>query len=496
MKRTAVRVGQAGVAGALIGVGVGIGAYNAWWVAVLISIPLMVAGLAIAPRPSRTSELPVFTDPGHPQAVPVRVDALARSSRTDDDLQPTLLSATISPPHDTEYQARWITSMSRGNFRSLTENPLTALPPDRLPGRNDADTPGFDHHPGTRAALYPMVALLVALTVLFGVGEAWHISVDRPESTATHSDTATDSKNMSFNARRDGMIRAIVEQFGPVASNNLLDLRLTGSGSDYGTVLDPTNGDATIVYINNGGDAFTTPSAQVLRRDSTFTATDIASTDLDALAEKMAANAGRPGLRGDLQIKRSAPGAPVLVTGTFGAKTINGLPDGTVGEVFDPADFPVSFERARKALALAGISPSDPVLTNFEIRGTHRATPTAHASELQVTGGVLVEFDTGERSGAIVIGPGELPEVKYTSYHSGRQQFAFDDISLEAFESVRAQAMRRGALEPYEREAVEIWLADREIDPHRLAIRIELAGVDAATGTYSVGGEFLAPGAI
>ncbi|WP_208301318.1 hypothetical protein [Mycobacterium sp. DL440] len=496
MKRTVMRVGQSGAAGVLIALGIGLGAYNAWWVAVLVSIPLIVVGLAIAPRPSRTSELEVFRDPAHPQAVPVRVDALARSSLTEDDLQPTLVSATISPPHDTAYQARWIASMSRGNFRSLTENPLTALPPDALPARDVSRTPGFGDHPGTRAVVYPVVTVLVTLAVLFGVGDAWHISFDRPASPAPRADTATKSKSMNFNARRDGMVRAITEQFGPAASNNLLDLRLTGSGSDYGTVLDPTNGDATIVYINNSGDAFTTPSAQVLRKDSTFTAAEIAATDLDAIAEKMAEHADAAGRRGDLEIERSGPGAPVILTGKFGGKTINGLPDGTVGEIFDPADFTVSFQKARDTLALARIAPTDRVLTNFEIRGTHRATPTAHPSELQSSGGVLLDFDTGDRSGQIVMVPGELPEVEDKSYHSGRQKFAFDDISQEAFESVRAQAMQRGGLEPYEREAVEIWMTDREIDQHRLAIRIELAGVDAATGTYSLTGEFLAPGAI
>lgn len=496
MKRALMRVGQAGAAGVLIAVGIGLGAYNAWWVAVLVSVPLIVAGLAIAPRLSRASDLEVFGDLTHPQAVPVRVDALARSSLTDDDLQPTLVSATISPPHDTVYQARWIASMSRGNFRSLTENPLTTLPPDRLPARDVSRPPGFGDHRGARDVIYPVVTVLVTFVVLFGVGEAWHISFGPPASPVPRADTETKSKSMNFNARRDGMIRAIAEQFGPAASNNLLDLRLTASGSDYGTVLDPTNGDATIVYINNGGDAFITPSQRVLRKDSTFTAAEIASTDLDAIADKMAQRASSAGQRGDLEIKRSAPGAPVMLTGSFGGKTVNGLPDGTVGEIFDPADFAVSFDKAREALAQAGLTASDRVLTNFEIRGTHRATPTAHASQLQSSGGVLLDFDTGDRSGQIVIVPGELPEVSDESHHSRRQTFAFDDISREAFESVRAQAMQRGALEPYEREAVEIWMTDREIDQHRLAIRIELAGVDAATGTYSVTGEFLAPGAI
>ncbi|MGC7327284.1 hypothetical protein RA985_20145, partial [Mycobacteroides abscessus subsp. abscessus] len=86
------------------------------------------------------------------------------------------------------------------------------------------------------------------------------------------------------------------------------------------------------------------------------------------------------------------------------------------------------------------------------------------------------------------------PKVTDKSYRSASQPFAFDDVSAEVFESVRAQAMQRGALEPYEREAVDIWVGDQVIDPFRLAIRVELAGVDAATGTYSLDGRFLAPG--
>ncbi len=500
MDRTAVRVAQAGAAGAVIAVGIGFGAHNAWWVALFLSVPLVAVGLSIVPRTSRVSELDRFEPAAVEQSVPVRVESLTRSSLTDDDLQPTLVTATISPPHDTEYRARWIAPMSSGHFRSLTASPIIALAPDRLPSRDVAHTPDFGDHPGRRAVIYPVVTVLVAVTVLFGVGDAWHISFDRPASPAPRADnTGPRSKDMNLNARRDGMLRAITEQFGPAAANNLLSLRFTGSGSDYGTVLDPTNGDTTIVYINNGGDAFTTPSAQVQRKDSTFLAVDIAKTDLTEIADKMSAQveaAGRGRELDTLEIKRSGPGAPVVLTGTFGGKTVDALVDGTVGEIFDPADFAISFQRARDALALAGIAPSDRVLTNFQIRGTHRATPIAHASELQSSGGVALEFQTVDRAGQIVVVPGELPEVTEESYHSRTQPFAFDDISQEAFESVRAQAMQRGALEPYEREAVDIWMTDREIDPHRLAIRIELAGVDAATGTYSLTGEFLAPGAI
>jgi len=493
-----VRVGQAGAAGALIASGIGIGAYNTGWVALGVSIPLVIAGLAVTPRASRSSELDVFAHAAHPELVPVRVDALTRSSLATDDLQPTLVTATISPPNDTAYQARWITSMSRAHFRSLADDPVTTLLPDQLPPREVDRTPAFDDHPGKWAVIYPVVTVLTTLAVLFGVGDRWHIAIAGPAPAAQHTSHGPRSKAMDLNARRDGMIRSITTQFGPAAANNLLDMRLTGSGSDYGTVFDPTNGDATIVYINNAGDPFATPSPRVLRKDSTFAATDITSADLTAIVGKMAKqldSAGRISKLDTLEIKRSGPGAPVILSGRFGGKTIDALPNGTVGEIFDPADFAVSFEKAREALALAGIAPSDRVLTNFEIRGTHRATPIAHAGELQTNGGVLLDFHTGDRSGHVIVAPGDLPQVIEKSYFATRQRFSFDDISQQVFESVRTQAMARGGLDPYEREAVEIWLTDREIDANRLAIRIEMAGVAAASGTYSLGGEFLAPGA-
>ncbi|AYM42148.1 MULTISPECIES: hypothetical protein [Mycobacteroides] len=497
MNRATRRVGWVGAAGAVIGIGIGLGSYNPWPVSLIVGIPLVTVGLAVVLRVSRASEYERFRLAAASDGVPTRIEALTRSSVGDGDLQPTLMVATISPPHDTEYQGRWIASMSGEDFKSLADSPVTALAPDRLPSREVPGTPSFNDRRRTWALISPALSILVATAALFGVGDAWHISLTTPAASTPSVHNDSKSKSMELNARRDGMIRAITEQFGPAATNNLLDLRFTGSGSDYGTVLDPTNGAVSIVYINNNGDAFTTASPQVLRKDSTFTAGEIASIDLGALIEKMAHQADsaqRLSALGTLEIKRSGPGAPVILTGSFGRRSINALPNGTVGEIFDPADFAVSFQRARDALRLAGITASDRVLTDFEIRGSHRATPIARPSEVQNTGGVVLEFVTGDRSGQIVLVPGEIPKVTDKSYRSASQPFAFDDVSAEVFESVRAQAMQRGALEPYEREAVDIWVGDQVIDPFRLAIRVELAGVDAASGTYSLDGRFLAPG--
>jgi hypothetical protein len=55
--------------------------------------------------------------------------------------------------------------------------------------------------------------------------------------------------------------------------------------------------------------------------------------------------------------------------------------------------------------------------------------------------------------------------------------------------------MKRGSLEPYESRAVDIEMSDEFSDGLGLAIRVQLAGVDAASGTYSPSGEFLKQGA-
>jgi hypothetical protein len=500
----AVPLCRAGGAGAVIAAGIGFGAFNPWWVSAFIGVPLVITGLVIAPRPSRVSELTVFGSGATDRSARARIDALTRSSLADEDRQPTLVTATISPADDTAYQARWMTSMSRKDFQSLTTHPHTSLPADRLPPREAGRMPEFGDQPGKWAVIYPAVTIATALAVLFGVGEAWHVSISMPSLPAAHRALDFATQNADLDARRDTMIRAVTEKLGAGASDNLLDLRFTGSGSDYGTVLNPTNGESTTVYISTSRDVYTTPTPSTLRKTSTFTARDVASIKLTEIAGRMGQqfrSAGNDYSLETLQIKRSGPGKPIVLTGTFNGpstfpfgKTISALPDGTIAELFDPADFAVSLQRAREALQLAGIGPSDRVLTAVQIRGTARNTPNLHASSIQNSGGVLIEFQTGDRRGDAVVVPGQLPEITERSYSSGVSGFSFDDISLPVLESVRAQAMQRGSLEPYEGQAVDVEISDAHTDNFGLAIRIQLAGVDAAAGTYSLTGEFLKQG--
>ncbi|PQM53774.1 MULTISPECIES: hypothetical protein [Mycolicibacter] len=493
---------RAGLAGAVIAAGIGLGAFNPWWMAAFIGIPLILAGLLIAPRPSRISGLTTYRAGVSDRFVPARVEALTRSTLANEDQQPTLVTATISPANDTSYRARWMTAMSRKDFQALADNPLTSLPPDGLPPRESRRSPDFDDHPGMRAVIYPAITVVTALAVLFAAGDVWRVSVRLPSLPVTASQIT--AKTANLDARRDNMLRAITEKLGPGAADNLLDLRFSDGGSDYGSVLNPTNGESTTVYINNGRDTYTSATPNTLRKTSTFTARDVASIQLTTIAERMAQQfraVGNDGNLEDFQIKRSGPAKPIILTGKFNVPntfpfptTIQARPDGTVAELFDPADFAEAFKRAHQALELAGIAASDPVLTSFQIRGIVRNTPHLHASTIQNSGGVLIEFRSDHRKGEAVVVPGELPEVVDRSWGSNTPGFSFDDVSLTAFESVRRQAMHRGSLEPYESRAVDIEMSDETSDGRGLAIRIQLANVDAAAGTYSPTGEFLQPG--
>ncbi|MGV0627446.1 hypothetical protein [Mycolicibacter minnesotensis] len=497
---------RAGIAGVVIAAGIGLGAFNPWWVATFIGVPLILTGLLIAPRASRISELGVFRAGTADHFTTARIEALTRSSLADEDLQPTLVTATISPADDTSYRARWLTTMSRRDFQTLTDHPRTVLPPDSLPSREATRTPEFDDQPGRWAVLYPAITIVAALAVLLGVGDRWHVSLALPSVPAAHRvpSPAPAATSADLDARRDNMIRAVTDRLGPGAAENLLDLRLTGDGSDYATVFDPTNGEATNIYISAGRDVYTSATPSMLRRTSTFTSADVASIELTTIADRMTQqfrSAGDEYRLETLQIRRSGPGLPVLLTGSFNgprtfpfSKTIDARPDGTVAELFDPADFAESFTQARQALELAGIAPSDRVLTALQIRGTARNTPHLHASSIQNSGGVLVEFRSERRSGDAVVVPGQFPEIRDRSYRSSAPGFSLDDAALPVFESVRRQAMQRGSLEPYESGAVDIEMSDRSTDKMGLAIRIQLAGVDAAAGTYSTSGEFLKQG--
>lgn len=500
--RTRLRLVRAVLAGLVLATGVGLGAFNAWWVALSIGVPLVFLGIAIGPRASRVSELTEFRRGVTRDAPQIEVEALTRSSLGADDLQPTMVTATVSPPNDTSYEARWITSMGKGHFQALVSSPFTTLAPDQLPPRDQTDTPEFDDHPGRWAVIYPAVTLLVALALLFGVAGSWKISGPSFPSFGSAVDGDADENEAALAERHQRLLDEIVDRLGPDATRNVLRLNYNlDSSSDQAIVFDPTNGRATSINVWDGGsNASAVPNMD--RADKTFDAATINPGSLGDITHSMSAEVSPAVAETELdrvQIQRPAPNEPVVITGTFDPGDafvrdveIEAHTDGTVAEFFDPADFDTAFTIARDALSLAGIAPDAPVLDEFVIRGIADNTPIISASSIQNSGGVLIRYTTPIRSGQVVIAPGKFPEVTDRVGRHRPDGFDFDGISPQLFDRVRDDAMKRGSVPEYDRGAVAMDVSEPLLDdaPGHV-VRIEMARVEASKGMYTLDGELI-----
>ncbi|AZG44673.1 YgaP family membrane protein [Gordonia insulae] len=505
MNRTVARLIRAVVAGFLIAIGVGLGAFNAWWVALAIGVPLIFTGMALIPRPSRISELDEFRRGSTSGAVPIEVEAITRSSLAAGELQPTMLTATLRPADDTAYRARWITSMSRGHFTSLVDRPFSTVPPEMLPPRADRDTPEFGDQPGRWALVYPATTLIAAVALLFGVsGSVWHIDASFP-SVANNLGIGDESDPAAATADLTARIGDVLDEIaglGPTASDNILSITLDEDDTSRAEVYDPATGQAISLW-KYGGRGWEEPrrAETTKRRLDTFRAAEIAGTDVSTMGQTMQARLGTAGqglVLTDMAVTRPVRGQPVLLVGGFGENGISdveiqGRPDGTVAEFFDPGDFDTSFRLARSALDAANLSAARSNLRRFEIRGTKDNTPTMFAGQIQNSGGVLMEFTEPGRSGTLTVVPGAFPAL--SEYAGGSDgSFSFDAVSPDVFESVRTQAMARGSIEPFDRNAIDIQMTSIFQRDGRPVIQVELARESASAGTYSADGKFLKQG--
>ncbi|WP_168706230.1 hypothetical protein [Gordonia paraffinivorans] len=505
--RRRMRFVRAVAAGLVIATGIGLGAFNAWWVALVVGVPLVFVGLLISPRPSRVSELPEFRRGVTRDAPQADVEALTRSSLTAEDLQPTMVSATIHLPNDTSYRARWLTAMGKGHFEALSSSPRTTLAPAQVPPRDPSATPRFDDHPGRWAVIYPAVTFLSTCALLFGVAENWEVSLPSfpsIDSVVGGVGGGDDAAPASLAARHQRLLDAIVEYEGPSAVRNVLRLNYSlGSSSDQAVVFDPSNGRATSINVYSGGsNSSAVPNLD--RADKTFDAAEIDPTSLGEIAGAMVSEVA--GMLPEatlerLSIQRPQANAPVTLTGTLDPGDafirdvdIQAHTDGTVAKFFDPGDFAVAFAVGRDALAAARIAPNAPVLDGFVLRGIADNTPIISASSIQNSGGVLFRYTTPDRTGQIVVAPGRFPEISTTTGRFRNDHgLAFDALSPQLFDRIRDDSMRRGSIPAYDRNAVTIDVTDVPTTDADHVIRIEMARVDASKGMYTLDGRFIKP---
>lgn len=514
-RRVASRLLIAVLAGLVLGACIGLGAHNAIWVAIVACVGI-VGALAITPRPSRLTEIPQWELAGSSAGTRVRVDGVTRSSMNAASVQPTLVSGTVLPDDDVEYRASWTTSMTKSYADAVLSSGSAKLSPGSVPPRTDrgASAPSFNTQPGKWALIYPGVTLLSCAALLFGVpASAWHINVSMPtagiSSNAGQRNDGVVAPTTKDKGSLDDRLHAIIERaqaLQPGATRTALSIRLDKSGYDYADFFDTNTGEQLSLYRMSNGEWLEPKRASTTQReDDSFDLATFHNTGLGQIVQGMHTKLHASGVDGDfdgVKIDRPYRAPAGIITTQFETDSIvnsvsmQARADGTIAEFFNPGDFTTSFRLAKAALIEARLPLNQPIFSRFEIRGTASTTPTMFAGSIQNSGGVLMDFATGSRSGSLAIVPGEFPEL--SEYRGGGSPddaaISFNQVQPGVFESVRKQAMARGRVAAFDRNAIDIEaVSTSSYDVPPPFIRVEMSKSDAASGRYSMTGKFLLP---
>ncbi|MFW0790814.1 hypothetical protein [Gordonia sp. CPCC 205333] len=509
-RRVTIRLVVAAIAGVIIAVSIGLGAHNPLWVAILGGFGI-VAGLAISPRPSRLTEMQHWELAGSAPGTRVQVESVTRSAINATSVQPTSVTATITPTGDVSYWTTWITAMNKSFAESLLSTGNAKILPVSVPPRparrRRAKPPQFGDYPGAWAVIYPAVTLVVCAVVLFGVpATAWHVTVSLP-SVSSGSDSLDDTSRTAADRNLNSRLRALVDEIRTIAPTTVrtaLNIRLGETGSDYADFYDPDTGQQISLYRQSDGE-FSEPTRRATqsRDDDTFDPAQFLNTDLAAVVtttQDALARAGKPTTVDDIAITKPYDYEKPLISISFEDSDIDDMEadaDGKVAEYFEPADFATSFRIARDALIAQRLPLSMKIFDRFEIRGTAPSTPIMFAGAIQNSGGVLIDFTTTTRWGDVALRPGQFPRV---SNHLAARQlptggFSFDQLNSTVFDSIRAQAMARGNVKSFDRNAIDIEATNSsssDADPP--FIRVKMSKAEAASGRYSMAGIFLLAG--
>jgi hypothetical protein len=502
---------RAAVAGVVLGCAVGLAAYNNWLVSLLVGVPLVVTALVISPRPRRIDGM--LKAGQSRKQIPVTIEALTRSSLDASDVQPTLVTATISPPNDTDYRARWLTAMPKPVAATVLQDADTTLPSALIPPRPDTSlsydaglAPGkateFGNHPPNSTLLQPLITILVAVALFVGVGGGWHISVSLPDAGLSTSD---DETNTDFRQRMNSML-AEVSKLGPTASDNILKLEMDEGDYDRAEVFDPLTGESIGTYYSPSSGDWSEPkrTSTTFRHAKTYKADELAGLEFSSVInDRMPA--AIPDESNDfksIQIERAADNEPVLATAIFGEGdsevSIQANVDGQIATFFDPGDFATSVVLAEEALTASRVPLGEPVITRFEIRGIAPNTPTMRAGYIQTTGGVLVEFTDSTTDGTIAIEPGHFPApLNIRENLGGKLQqgaVSFTDLSASTFDAVREDVMRRRGIELFDRNAVDIQTSYQYVgNDYQMVIMVAI-GPNYVEDVYTLDGKLLKAG--
>ncbi len=502
----AVMRGVAG--GALLGGGIGIGAYSsAVWL--FLAVILMVAGAgllgsAASVRRTRPDGAPVT----------VVVSALDRTVAVRQDVQPTIVTGTVLPQGDAPYRAQFLADLGVSDADRLLDRGRAGLPASVVPGPEAKPVFGFSGRLPLRAAVCVVTAVAVMWGVAVAPGEAWRFG--GPTSSGLFGSPADEAADDpaevagSYAERFTEVIEYLREkhpgEVGRVTRINVSDTQIRAN-----TYLG--NG-RTASYFRNTGQGWIespgTGTAQQLSEKS-FALSDLDRFDPRAFIEKASAQvpeALRPMFNGltaevvELKVGDDDDKGPtLLVEATFDAESghdviVQARADGTVAPGWRPADMTRSLAQLRDLVVAQKASPSAPVLTEVGITGADSESGPVSPASYPGVGAMINGYYRFAQIGRFSrIRADEKPFVR-----TGQKRFAFADLDAAVLGRVLGDAERRFGVEPVdvERFRMKIGTQTSSRDPFfgRLVLTVRYSNTGKAEvydlkGAYLGRGEFL-----
>ncbi|MBF9521395.1 hypothetical protein ACNQQN_15840 [Mycobacteroides chelonae] len=473
---------RGGLAGVLLGSGIGIAAFStlAW---LLIAIPLVVAGIAVAIRPPERGLGLGLVD------VPFRATAIDRSADPLGGDDEAVLIGTVAPRGDVAREVTLRLPMSDEQVRRVALGEEVSLAARDVPAPENTVTPSFSGRPPARAALSGAVTLAVALVVLIAVpSRVFALSLPRSVTAAVPSVSERQDDSTAVDLWETAL--AHVRGVDPEALSTLL---LVSSDIEGWTIDAHRGGDRYIHHRYTKTFGMSDPEVDTrddARTRNIFTDKDFATLNIrDVVARASAMFPAATGEVRSIVLRRldADAGRELRLRLTMASGVaVEVLPDGTVAPWWDVADVAETMRRALELLDAQWPPGADAMLSSFRF----------HAFSTQY-GGFDVEANIGEQKREIDVSAGKFPvERRVGAADSTPTPFALDDIDPTRLRAILDDAARRSGVDDVDRRELTVTIFTRSRpNPSWPVARVEYRHADSdASELYELRtGQYLGP---